>query len=118
MKIDPRISDYINSAPSPQREIMYKIRELIYKVVPDAKEAFKWGSPVFSRIKAICYLAAFRKHVTFAFYDGRMLRDPDGILEGTGKMMKHIKLSNPGDIDEEQLSKSGSHLKFENYFVT
>jgi hypothetical protein len=105
MKIDPRVLDYINSAPSPQKEIMYKIRELIYKVVPDAEEAFKWGSPAFSRIKAICYMATFKKHVTFAFYDGRMLKDPDRILEGTGKMMKHIKLRKLEDIDEEQLSK-------------
>jgi hypothetical protein len=105
MKSNPKVLDYMNSAPSPQREIMFNLRELIYKIVPDATEDFKWGSPAFSRIKTICYLAAFKKHVTFAFYDGRMLRDPDGILEGTGKMMKHIKLRKIEDIDEEQLSK-------------
>jgi hypothetical protein len=105
MKSDPHVLDYIHSAPAPQKEIMLIIRELIYKIVPDATEAFKWGSPAFSRIKTICYLASFKKHVTFAFYDGRMLKDPDGILEGTGKIMKHIKLKRLEDMDEDQLSK-------------
>jgi len=32
-----------------------------------------------------------------------MLKDPDHILEGTGKMMKFIKLRHPEDIDIKRL---------------
>jgi len=105
MKDDPEVTDYIQSAPNPFREIMLRLRELVSEVVPDAEEAIKWGTPVFSKVKNICYMAVFRKHVTFAFYDGRMLKDPEGILQGTGKMMKHIKLKTLDDIDQEQIKK-------------
>jgi len=105
MKGNQKVTDYINSAQSPFKEVMHKIRELIFELVPDAEEAIKWGTPVYSRIKNICYMAAFNKHVTFAFYNGRMLKDPYKVLEGTGKMMKYIKLKKIDDIDQEQIKK-------------
>ena len=105
MKSNQKVQDYISSAQSPFREMMLEIRELIFELVPDVKEEIKWRTPVYSRKKNICYMAAFKKHVTFAFYDGRMLKDPDKILEGTGKMMRHIKLKKPEDIDREQVRK-------------
>ncbi|KPK80545.1 MAG: hypothetical protein AMS27_16850 [Bacteroides sp. SM23_62_1] len=105
MNDDPKVIEYINAAQSHQKEIMLTIRKMIFELVPDVGEAIKWGTPVYSRIKNICYMAAFKKHVTFAFYNGQMLKDPDGILEGTGKMMKHIKFKKIEDVDQEQIKK-------------
>lgn len=103
MNKDPKVEEYILSAPDHFRDIMLRIRKLIYEIVPDATEAIKWNTPVFSRGKNICYIACFKNHVTFSFYNGRMLKDPDHILEGTGKMMKFIKLRHPEDIDIKRL---------------
>jgi hypothetical protein len=41
---------------------------------------------------AFGYVNAFTVHVNVGFFFGAMLDDPDGLLEGTGKRMRHVKL--------------------------
>lgn len=104
MKPDPEVIEYIEQVPSRYRSILYRLRDLLYGVVPGASEAVKWGVPSFSyRGKVVCYIAAFKNHVTFAFYNGIMLNDPEGRLLGTGKWMRYLKFRSPEDIDEEQM---------------
>jgi hypothetical protein len=38
------------------------------------------------------YVNAFKKHVNVGFFHGAALKDPAGLLEGTGKRMRHVKL--------------------------
>lgn len=40
----------------------------------------------------VCNVSVFPKHVTLAFTRGVDLDDPAGLLEGTGKGMRHIRL--------------------------
>lgn len=39
-----------------------------------------------------------KKHVTFGLYSGRELIDPEGLLEGGGKQMAHVKFKKQEDI--------------------
>src|SRR5688572_30156085 len=41
---------------------------------------------------AFGYVNAFRAHVNVGFFLGATLPDPDRLLEGTGKFMRHVKL--------------------------
>ena len=41
---------------------------------------------------AFCYVNAFTAHVNVGFFLGALLDDPTGLLEGTGKRMRHVKL--------------------------
>ena len=38
------------------------------------------------------YVAAFKAHVNVGFFYGMALDDPDGLLVGSGKRMRHVKL--------------------------
>jgi hypothetical protein len=38
------------------------------------------------------YIAVQSAHVNLGFYHGTSLADPNGMLEGTGKELRHIKL--------------------------
>jgi hypothetical protein len=38
------------------------------------------------------YIAAHRSHVNLGFYRGASLDDPQGLLEGSGKNLRHIKI--------------------------
>lgn len=38
------------------------------------------------------YIAVQRSHVNLGFYRGAALKDPDGLLEGAGKNLRHIKV--------------------------
>ncbi len=38
------------------------------------------------------YIAVLSSHINLGFYHGAVLRDPSGLLEGTGKNLRHVKL--------------------------
>ena len=51
------------------------------------------------RVKdGICYIGVIKDHVNLGFHRGTDLADPQGILEGTGKQMRHIKIRNMPDL--------------------
>lgn len=52
---------------------------------------------------AFAYVNAFRAHVNVGFFRGAELPDPLGLLEGTGKFMRHVKLRPGGDVDTTAL---------------
>lgn len=41
---------------------------------------------------AFAYVNAFRAHVNVGFFYGAMLDDPAGLLEGSGRHMRHVKV--------------------------
>lgn len=45
-------------------------------------------------------LAAHAKWVSLHFMRGNGLPDPDGLLEGSGKALRHVKLRSQADLDE------------------
>ena len=52
---------------------------------------------------AFCYVDAFTAHVNVGFFHGAELPDPAGLLEGTGKAMRHVKLRPGAEVDEAGL---------------
>jgi hypothetical protein len=49
---------------------------------------------------AFGYVAAFRSHVNVGFFQGAALPDPARLLQGSGKFMRHVKLT-PGKPTSE-----------------
>jgi len=54
---------------------------------------------------AFGYVNAFKAHVNVGFFRGAEIADPEGLLEGTGKFMRHVKLRPGHDIDGVALMK-------------
>ena len=54
---------------------------------------------------AFAYVNAFKAHVNVGFFRGAEIADPEGLLEGTGKFMRHVKLRPEGDLDATALMK-------------
>jgi hypothetical protein len=54
---------------------------------------------------AFAYVNAFRFHVNVGFFRGATLDDPRGLLEGTGKYMRHVKLHPDRTIDAAALTQ-------------
>ena len=46
-----------------------------------------------------CYIAAARSHVNLGFCRGASLSDPNRVLEGEGKMMRHVKFRSERDLE-------------------
>jgi hypothetical protein len=54
---------------------------------------------------AFAYVNVFTAHINVGFFQGTELSDPDGLLEGSGKFMRHVKIRPGGTIDEAALTK-------------
>ena len=52
---------------------------------------------------AFAYVDAFTAHVNVGFFRGAELNDPAGLLEGTGKYMRHVRLRPDRAIDDTAL---------------
>lgn len=54
---------------------------------------------------AFGYVNAFTAHVNVGFFRGAEISDPAGLLEGTGKFMRHVKLRPGIDVDRPALTR-------------
>lgn len=54
---------------------------------------------------AYAYVGVFKAHVTVGFFHGAELPDPAGILQGTGKFMRHVKLKPEASTDKSSLER-------------
>jgi hypothetical protein len=52
---------------------------------------------------AFAYVGVFKAHVNVGFFLGADLNDPAGLLEGSGKRMRHVKLKPGEPVDREAL---------------
>jgi hypothetical protein len=70
--------------------------ELIY----DAYSAVSAGYSFTGRTSdSFIYVAAYEKGVNIGFWAGALLPDPDGLLEGTAKQARHVKIRTASDVD-------------------
>jgi hypothetical protein len=83
---------WFNSAYPAQRSALVALRNLIRSVAPEAVEEIKWSRPCYSNARGMfCYLQSTKSYPTLGFQNGAALIDPESLLEGTGKAMRHIK---------------------------
>ena len=54
---------------------------------------------------AFGYVNAFTAHVNVGFFLGAEIADPHGLLEGSGKFMRHVKLRPEREVDGAGLMK-------------
>ena len=65
-KIKPTtVEEYINIAPKEAQEKLHELRSILKKVVPNATETLKWGSPVFEEKRILFSYTAFKSHLNF-----------------------------------------------------
>jgi len=102
---DPRIDAYARSVQGPLGETIARLTALVRRVVPAHDEAVVHGAPQFCiGGMPFCYVVGHSKHVNLGFCDGAALADPAGLLEGTGKTMRHVKVRPGGEAPPAALS--------------
>ena len=95
------------------REVFGALRDLVRVVMPDANEqldlpdrllAFGFGPPGGVRFRGLAVaLFAHAAHVNVQLADGADLDDPTGIVEGTGKRIRHVKCRLLADVSRPPL---------------
>ena len=51
----------------------------------------------------ICHIAVYTSNVNLGFNQGALLSDPEGVLEGTGKRIRHISLKTKADLSRPEI---------------
>ncbi len=74
------IDQYISQQQPFAQEIMSQLRDVIHTASPEMSEAIKWRHPCFENSGLVCAMAAFKQHVTFSFFKGKLLDDSAGIF--------------------------------------
>ncbi len=94
------VEDYIASLEPWQMEIVARLRALLKQTDPPAIERIMWNQPVFDVNGHCFYIKAFQDHVNFGFFRGADLSDPEGLLHGSGKQMRHIPIKKASEITD------------------
>jgi hypothetical protein len=73
---------------------------------PEVRELMHDGRPTACvEEAAFAYVDAFKDHVNVGFFFGALLKDPAGLLEGTGKRGRHVKLWPGRAVDAGDLAR-------------
>jgi hypothetical protein len=80
-------------------EIVEELRERVLRAHPAIDEEIKYGGIMFSLATTCGGLYVSSKHVSFEFSSGYRMSDPEGVLQGTGKFRRHLKVTTVDEID-------------------
>jgi hypothetical protein len=93
-------------------ELALALREMVLEEAPDAVEKLLrvyalvfWYSLTGKMSDAFVQVVVYAKGVNLMFNRGAELEDPEGVLVGEGKIIRHIKVRRPEDLKNRHLRK-------------
>lgn len=103
-KTSPQVDRYIGEAADFARPILEKIRKLFHKGCPELEESMKWSFPHFDYKGILGAMSAFKNHVGFHFWKGKLIDDPTGTMKGVGKTsMGHFKVTDVSELPPDKV---------------
>src|SRR5437762_5698866 len=102
---DPQLLGFLEAYDRHIADLALALREIILEEVPDASESVYqvytvaiWFGFSGKMKDMFCYIATNARHVNLGFPRGTSLPDPNRVLEGEGKTMRHIKFRTQHDV--------------------
>ena len=90
---DPAIEEWFKRRPGPLGAIARHWFQVMRDCSDEVRELIHDGCPVACLGDApFAYVNVFTAHVNVGFFHGAFLRDPERLLQGSGKRMRHIIL--------------------------
>lgn len=106
VKRDPVIEVWMHEHPGELGAIAHRWFEVMRDCGDDVREVLHDGHPTACvGDAAFAYVNAFKAHVNVGFFRGAEIADPEGLLEGTGRLMRHVKLRLQNEVDVAALIK-------------
>jgi len=104
VKRDPAVQAWLDGQPEHLRAIARPWFERMRECGDDVRELMHDGCPTACVGDAgFGYVNTFRAHANVGFFRGSTLPDPAGLLEGTGKLGRHVKLKPSTPLDSPAL---------------
>ena len=103
---DPAIDTWMEKHSGDLGAIARHWFEVMRKCGDDVRELLHDGHPTACVADAaFAYVNAFTAHVNGGFFRGAELADPAGLLEGTGRYMRHVKVRPDSYVDAKALTE-------------
>ena len=101
MKTYASFDDYLRDQAPKNQTIIRALRKFVRQREPKLTEAVKWGNGCWlGQTHPVAYVYSADGYVQFGFFRGSSLKDPHGLLDGTGRYVRHIKVHTRAEIDE------------------
>jgi hypothetical protein len=104
--LDPGFRAFLAIDHRPTGALALALREIVLDEAPAAVEQIYrnhphalWYGHGPKMADMVLYVAMASAHVNLGFCRGVSLPDPDGVLEGTGRSMRHIKFRRSADLE-------------------
>jgi hypothetical protein len=96
--------DELLAKTSPKtRSLVQHLRRVVRKSLPEVTELVKWGNPTYVvGGKNVAWILLYKDHVDLGFFQGARMQSKR--LEGTGKGLRHVKVYNVEDVDEDEFA--------------
>jgi hypothetical protein len=105
--VGDELEGWLAGADSATADLARRTCALVTDVLPDAVvtvDADLVGFGTAPGYKGLHFtVAAYRAHVTLGIARGATLPDPAGLMEGKGKVHRHVKIRAAGDLDRPEL---------------
>jgi hypothetical protein len=102
---DPAIDDWMQAHAGPLGDLAQRWFDVMRRCGDDVKELMHDGHPTACvDDAAFAEVNAFTHHVNVGLFLGAEMDDPDRLLEGTGRFMRHVKLRPGEEVDATALT--------------
>lgn len=99
MKAYASFADWKRDQSSRNQRLISALSKVIHRTAPELATIVKWGQGCWVLGDAPkIYIHAEPDHVQLGFYAGSRLKDPDQLLIGNGKHVRHVKVFTAKDI--------------------
>lgn len=85
------------------KELIQAIMPEVVEVVWPTQKISGYGVGPKKMSEQFCYIALFKERINLGFYYGADLPDPENLLEGSGQNLRHIKISQPAQLENPAL---------------
>lgn len=82
-----------------------RLREIVQDVLPNSEEKvyLGWKIALYCEPAEVCGIQLVNKFCNLYFSRGAQMNDPEGLLEGSGKSIRHVKVRSVDNLPEEHL---------------
>src|ERR1700728_1241583 len=109
----PELLGFLSAYDQSIVELALAVRALMLEEAPsaietiyDAYSAVAMGYSFTGRLKdGFCHIAVYTAHVNLGFNRGADLPDPQSVLQGSGKQVRHIKIQSLDDLEKPWLRR-------------
>lgn len=108
--IHPDFQHFLDFKEKALIEQYKELRNFVISIYPDANELIYNTHALVSvyslsdRLsEAYCMIPIYTQHLNLGFHKGTLLPDPSGLLQGTGKLIRHIPIQSKNDYHTHEV---------------